>query len=78
MSELRERIAAVQHKIWAHWMKYLFSVNEKNDDGSFTIPADKVTRWQRQMETPYVDLTENERTSDRDMADWVLGVVEDE
>jgi hypothetical protein len=78
MATLRERIAAVQHRIWAHWMEYLFSVCTLNEDGSCTIPADKVARWTRQVETDYAELTEQERASDRDMADWVLAAIEEE
>lgn len=45
----REAIAAVQHEIWSHWMEYMFRVCKQNDDGSMTIPADKVTKWTRQQ-----------------------------
>jgi hypothetical protein len=65
----RERLAAIQHEIWTHWMKYQFSVCIKNEDGSLTIPADKVERWERQMATPYSELSEQEKMSDRDQAD---------
>jgi hypothetical protein len=68
----REIVAAVQHTIWSHWMKYLFSVCTNNADGSVTIPADKVERWSRQMSTEYKDLTHEERESGRHQADKVL------
>lgn len=70
----REAIAAVQHEIWAHWMRYLFSVSPKNADGSVNIPVDKVYRWKRQMRMPYALLTDAERDSDREQADKVLAV----
>lgn len=66
--EWRENIAATQHWIWAHWMKYLFACSQQNDDGTVTIPADKVERWKRQIQTSYDDLTEEEKQSDRQMA----------
>ena len=69
---MREELAAIQHDIWAHWMHYLFSVSRQNPDGSYTIPADKVERWLRQMETGYADLEEAERDSDREQADKIL------
>lgn len=72
-SPLREELAAVQHDIWAHWMRWLFSVSAANDDGSVTIPADKVERWTRQMNTDYDDLSEKEQASDLEQADKVLG-----
>lgn len=71
-NNVRERLADVQHAIWAHWMRYQFSVCQPNGDGSVTIPADKVERWSRQMKTIYADLTEKERESDRDQADKII------
>ncbi len=72
MLNFREQLAAVQHAIWSHWMKYMFSCGAFNADGSWTMPADKVERWSRQMETDYSGLTEKERMSDRDQVDKVL------
>lgn len=71
----REVLADVQHAIWAHWMRYVFSICPQNDDGSVTIPADKVTRWKRQVDTLYVDLTEKEKDSDRSQADKVIHAI---
>lgn len=72
---LREQIAGVQHEIWSHWMQYLFSVSHANPDGSFTIPADKVRHWHRQMNTPYLKLSESEKDSDREQADKILEII---
>ena len=72
---LRERIAAVQHAIWAHWMRYMFSRGTFNDDGTWTMPKDKVKRWTDQMRTTYQELSETERESDRDQADKVLAIL---
>jgi len=74
-SPLLESLADVQHAIWAHWMEYLFSRCERNPDGSATIPATLVERWQRQVSTVYTDLTERERDSDRQQAAKVLTVL---
>lgn len=68
----REVLADTQHSIWSHWMVYLFSRCTKNDDGSMTIPPDLVERWNRQLDTPYQDLSEAEKGSDRDQADKVI------
>lgn len=84
-TEFRELLADVQHDIWSHWMKYMFSqgsftthmsFNDKPDSITWTMPSDKVERWQRQMETDYFDLTEKERESDREQADKVTAVLE--
>lgn len=74
-ASIREALAHVQHAIWAHWMRYQFSVCEKNADGSLTIPADKVERWTRQSLTDYNDLTFKEQESDRHQADKVIAAI---
>ena len=72
---LRESLAAYAHASWTGWMRYLFSKGTLNNDGSFTIPPDLVKRWGRQMDTPYADLPESEKASDRTEADRMLSVV---
>ena len=60
-----EALAAKQHAIWAHWMKYLFTVCPVDAKGVCTIPAELTERWQRQACTEYEDLSEKEKLSDR-------------
>lgn len=64
-SGLREELADLAHEQWSGWMRYLF------DNWS----DDSVARWQRQMETPYAGLSEEEKDSDRKEADRVLAVL---
>ena len=75
--ELREKLAEYAHTAWSNWMTYLFSkcVN-RFEDGSIVIPASLRDRWQRQMTTPYADLPESEKTSDRAEADKMLAITE--
>lgn len=73
-----ERLANLAHEVWAHWMRYLFSVSIQNDDGSVTIPAEKVDHWKRQMGTNYYDLSEGEQASDIEQANKYKAVVRDE
>ena len=73
-----EVMASLVHDIWARWIDYLFSKSEMNEDGSCTIPASLVDRWQRQKETFYEDLPEEERYSDREIAKEILMVVKEE
>ena len=74
-TSVREKIAAVQHAIWSHWMRYLFSLCKEYPDGSMMIPAEKSLRWQRQMNTSYEDLSKKEQRSDLEQADKVLSFV---
>jgi hypothetical protein len=72
---LREEMAAQQHEIWAHWMRYLFSVAEKQPRGGYLIPTKTAKRWQRQMEKAYSDLPAKEQDSDREQADKIMALL---
>lgn len=63
-----KRKADAAHKIWAHWMQYQFTQGGFDDVGNFIIPFDKVERWQRQMNTDFFDLTDQEQKSDFEIA----------
>ena len=69
------KLADLQHEIWSHWMKYLFKVSTQNEDGSVTIPAEKVTRWKRQMKTEYTDLPTEEQKGDIEQAIKVINLI---
>lgn len=64
--ELIEPLAAIEHERWAHWQRYLHSKCTFNADGSLTIPAELVSKWARQMETPYGRLSSKEKNSDKE------------
>lgn len=71
---LKEQLAALEHRRWAHWQKWMHSVCIRNEDGSLTIPAVLVERWERQIATPYEALSEREKDSDREQVNryWPL------
>jgi hypothetical protein len=68
----REQLADISHEIWSSWTRWQFSVCTPNADGSLTIPASLVERWTRQMNTPYAELSEREKDSDREQADKIM------
>lgn len=72
---LRERLAALSHKQWSGWMKYMFEKSQLNEDGTITIPKLAVKRWTRQMNTTYNNLTTKEKNSDRIKADKMIDIV---
>jgi len=72
---MREKLASLQHDIWSHWMKYLFSCCEKTNSGNCLIPKDKVNHWGRQMKLKYNKLTEKEKDSDRHQADKIIKLL---
>lgn len=80
--ELIEALAAYAHEAWSGWMVYLFSQGNqrlRTIDGEssvvFELPAWAVERWQRQLKTPYADLPEAEKRSDRVEAAKMLAIV---
>jgi hypothetical protein len=82
---LRERLAALQHEIWAHWMRFMLAqgcYRELELDGKaqrvWIMPEEKRVRWGRQMNTPYEALSEHERGSDREQADKILALLAEE
>lgn len=74
--ELLETLAAAEHERWAHRQRYLHEQCIPGPDGSLTIPADLVRRWIDQMGTPYDNLTEAEKASDREQVARYLSLVE--
>jgi len=71
---LYEKLADIEHQRWSHWQSYMHSQCEKQEDGSLLIPAHLVENWERQIITPYADLSEKEKQSDRDQVNgyWHL------
>lgn len=76
----REELAEYAHAAWSNWMTYLFEKCELSErylsgEKAVVIPAWAVERWQRQMNTPYTELSEAEKESDRAEADRMLAIV---
>lgn len=72
---LIDQLAAIEHERWAHWQRYVHDQCEPQRDGSLVIPAALVERWETQIETPYHDLTEREKASDREQVQNYLPTV---
>lgn len=53
-----EAVAAVEHDQWAHWTAYMLD----------NLSRENIIRWSLQIETPYAELTEAEKESDREWA----------
>ena len=53
-----EAVAAVEHDQWAHWTAYMLD----------NLSRENIVRWSLQIETPYAELTEAEKESDREWA----------
>ncbi len=73
--ELIEQLADKEHASWARWMRYLFSKCEFLPDGRVAIPPGLMGRWTRQATTPYAQLSEQEKQSDRDEVAHILPII---
>lgn len=72
-----ERLAAIEHERWAHWQQFVHDQCDRQEDGTLLVPAELAARWQAQIETPYAELSEQERESDREQVRRYLPTVID-
>ncbi len=76
--ELIEQLADKEHASWARWMEYLFDKCESDSiSGGMFISAELRGRWQRQIETPYAELSEQEKQYDREEVEKILPIIEE-
>lgn len=76
MPETLEALAALEHEQWVHWTKYLLDTLVRR----YPFLADHdpdVRRWREQIATPYADLTEHEKDSDRFWARKAMATATD-
>ena len=78
LAELTDELAALEHRRWARWQKYLHEKCERRLDGTMVIPAELVARWERQIATRFVDLGDGEKESDREQVREYLPVIANE
>jgi hypothetical protein len=70
-----EALANLAHEQWSGWMDYFIGNCQEKDDGSLTVPAGYVAALRRQMTTPYHELSEAEKDSDRKEADKIIELL---
>ena len=61
---MRERAAALEHEQWSHWTAYMLD----------NLTPENIERWRRQIKTPYSELSEKEKDSDRKWADKGIAI----
>ena len=65
---LLEELADSEHDKWSRWMRWMLINWTKGN----------VERWWRQKDTPYSELTEREKESDRKEARKTLEIIREE
>ena len=86
---LREQLAAIQHQGWSHWQWYVHSCLQRTEffptrHGSrignavhvaWVMSDEDHDRWERQIATPYADLTDAEKASDLEQVDRYWPII---
>ncbi len=75
LEALLERLAAIEHERWSHWQQSLHGKCIHQQDGSLLIPAELARRWAKQSSTPYSELSETEKESDREQVRKYLPLI---
>lgn len=75
--ELIELLSEAEHTSWANWMQYFFFKCGCNPDGSLTVPSGYVAALQKQIDTPYTELSERVKQYDRDEVAHILPIIEE-
>jgi len=75
LENIVEELAAIEHERWSHWQRYMHEKSTRQSDGSLVIAAELVERWERQMETPYSELSQEEKESDREQVRTYLPTI---
>lgn len=72
---LIEALAAAEHERWSHWQRHLHAQCDVGSDGSLTISKELADQWSAQMNTPYPELSEKEKESDREQVYRYLPII---
>lgn len=68
-SDFIEKGADIEHTRWSKWQEYFFDACEiESEDAEIVVmklPRERYDRWMRQIATPYAELSEQEKESDR-------------
>lgn len=75
--KLKEKLAAIEHERWADWQKWMHKRMKPHDDpmrGEMCMDEEDYERWERQIKTPYAELSDEEKASDMEQVDryWPL------
>lgn len=63
--DIIEELAALEHEQWSHWMRHMIN----------NLTKENIDRWSALIDTPYSDLTEEQKKSDRYWAIQSLVII---
>lgn len=70
-----EIVAAECHKQWSGWTEHLLSKHNELPSGNLVLGAEWKHRWMKQVNTPYAELSGDEKDSDRREARKILAAL---
>ncbi len=78
-----EKGADLEHKRWARWQNYimtkLFRIASRSEKRiTLTVPIKYWKKWKREIKSPYAELSEEEKESDRKQTRAYLPVIRKE
>lgn len=74
-AECLEIVAAECHKQWSGWTEHLLSKTNELPSGNLILGQEWKARWMKQVNTPYAELSESEKESDRREARKILAAL---
>lgn len=72
---LVDDLAAIEHQRWSHWQRYMHGKAQRQSDGSLLVPAELVTRWEKQIAMDFAELNDEEKESDREQVRRYLPLI---
>ncbi len=81
--DLVESLADYAHEAWCGWMEYVFTKTDKvgyqDENGKMcrfaSIKQKELEQWERQIDTHYEHLSEDEKESDRIQARKIIKII---
>ncbi len=62
---LYEELSELEHLQWCHWTEYMLN----------NLTPENIERWKRQINTPYIELSEKEKESDKKWAQKTIDII---
>ena len=62
LNDNKEKLASLEHEQWINWTRYMLD----------NLTPENIERWKKQIETPYEELSEKEKDSDRKWVDKII------
>jgi len=72
INELKEKLAAIEHERWADWQKWCHKILRANIKHDI---EPTLARWEKQIATPYSQLTREEQLSDLEQVDRYFPLI---